>query len=119
MERGCTSLRLQFWVALQGAADGAGGDLSLSGMPLPNPWSGTSPLLPIFVYASSGQDIKYKGQAGYFAGVRAVNVANYNPKDEIVLGPDIWVTYPASAKAGVLPTNYDSGAQGYAVLKNG
>ncbi|MDR1037356.1 MAG: hypothetical protein LBT40_12555 [Deltaproteobacteria bacterium] len=119
MERGCTSLRLTFNSSTVTPANGQGGELSSMNMPMPNPWSGTAPLLPIYVYASDGTDIRYKGQAGYFAGVRATKVDSYYPKDEIVLGPDTWVTYPASAKVGIVPDIYQCYNQGYAVLKNG
>jgi hypothetical protein len=120
MERGCTSWRCASGLS-DGtyAMDGSGGDVPLYRLPLPNPWSGTSPLFPIYVYASNGLDVKYKGQAGYFKGVRAVNVKNYNPKDEITLGGDVWVTYPLCAKEGVLAYPWHSFDQGYAVLKNG
>ncbi|MDR3152896.1 MAG: hypothetical protein LBW85_01155 [Deltaproteobacteria bacterium] len=119
LDIGSTSMRCTYSSATPDAYDGGGGDLSVQTFPLPNPWSGTAPFLPIFVYASNALDMKCKGAAGYFSGVRSVNVKNFNPGDEITLGPDVWATYPVCAKPGVVPSGHDSGYQGYAVLKNG
>jgi hypothetical protein len=95
-----------------------GGELSPQQFPLPNAWSGTSPLLPIILFAIDGINTNYSGPAGMYKGVRAVNVKNFNAKDEVSLGPDTWVIYPARAKEGLLPASASgSFDNGYAVLK--
>jgi hypothetical protein len=120
MELGSTSLRARIFTMSNVPGDAVNaGDLSIANLPLPNPWSGTSPLFPIYVYANNSLNSQYRGQAGYFSGVRAANVQNYNPRDEIILGSDIWAAYPLSAKEGVLPYPYHCYNQGLAVLKNG
>jgi hypothetical protein len=96
-----------------------GGELSIILFPLPNTWTGTSPLFPIYISAVDGIDRNYLGPVGYFTGVRAVNIQNYNPKDEITLGPDIWKVYPVRTKSSVLSPYAYTSNQGYAILKNG
>ena len=96
-----------------------GGELCSHNFPLPNSWSGNSPLLPIMVYASNYNDLNMSGACGFFKGVRTLDIANYQPRDEIVLGSDIWVVYPIIAKRGVVADSHFTHNQGYAVLKNG
>jgi hypothetical protein len=119
MNYGNTSLRYTTGVnELPSVTINLGGGLTPTLFPLPNPWSGTSPLFPILVYALDGTNINYAGEAGYFKGVRALNVKNFNPKDEITLGPDTWVVYPARGKEGVIPAAYScTYNRGYAILK--
>lgn len=74
-------------------------------------------MFPILVLAQDGGDSNYAGPVGYFPHVRALNVANLNPRDEIVLGPDVWAAYPSKAKAGVLADVYVTRDYGYAFLK--
>jgi hypothetical protein len=95
-----------------------GGDLSPALLPLPNPWSGGSPLLPITIFSQDGNNRNYSSPVGYFGNVRGVNIKNFNPRDEIELGPDTWAVYPVRAKDGLMSsTNYSTGDQGYAVRK--
>jgi hypothetical protein len=96
-----------------------GGEISINNFPLPNVWSGNSPLFPIIVYARNGKNTTYAGACGYFKGVRAINVANYLPRDEVTLGSDTWMIFPAVAKQGIVADSFSTFNQGYAVLKNG
>jgi hypothetical protein len=117
-ERGATSLQItNYNQAVDQSMEG--GELSIKLFPLPNPWSGTSPLVPIYILATDGNDFTYHGVSGYFPGVRTLNVFNYNPKDEISLGNDVWKIYPARTKIPTLSPNCCTQNQGYAVLKNG
>ncbi|MDR3154304.1 MAG: hypothetical protein LBW85_08565, partial [Deltaproteobacteria bacterium] len=120
MDLGCTSLRYTEYLS-DGvtASAGGGGDMTPATFPLPNPWSGTSPLFPISVYVTDARDRNYKGQVAYFKGVRALNVMNFNPKDDITLGSDVWTVFPICCKTGVLADRWNSKYQGFAVLKNG
>jgi hypothetical protein len=115
IERGSTS----YQVATTPAASYGGGELSINLFPLPNPWSGTAPLLPIYVSAIDGNDANYSGPIGHFTGVRAINVRNFDPGDEIVLGPDVWKVYPARSKSSVVVPYWYTLDQGFAVLKSG
>ena len=94
-----------------------GGDLSIANLPLPNPWSGGTPLIPIIIFARDGADRAYSGPAGYFGGVRAINVKNLNPRDEIVLGADVWKAYPCKYKDGVLGATWCTNNQGFAIKR--
>jgi hypothetical protein len=113
IERGRTSSTVSTYSA------STSGELSINLLPLPNPWTGTSPLFPIFVLAVDGNNRNYSGPVGYFRGIRSVNLANFNPKDEITLGNDVWKVYPVRTKDAALSPRARTVNNGYAVLKNG
>ena len=119
MEGGRSSMSIAMGnTGIYAPAPKMGGDLSTNLLPLPNPWSGGSPLLPITIFSQDGNDRNYSSPVGWFGMVRGVNIKNYNPRDEIELGPDTWVAYPVRAKDGLMSsTNYSSGNQGYAIRK--
>jgi hypothetical protein len=96
-----------------------GGEISISNMPLPNPFSGTSPLFPIIVYANNAKDRLYSGACGYIPGVRLLNMKDFMPRDEISLGSETWMIFPQVAKLGIVADVWSSANNGYAVLKNG
>jgi hypothetical protein len=54
---------------------------------------------------------------GTFGIVRGMNIKNYDPRDEIALGPDTWMVFPARAKAGLMRDDYTTGNQGFAIRK--
>jgi hypothetical protein len=114
---GYTSLRVAGGATSLPYVAKVGGELSPVSFPMPNSWSGTAPLLPIIFYAINGKDLNYAGPAGYFKGVRVLNIANFNPRDEISLGPDTWKVYPVRAKQGIV--TYHTLNTGFAILKNG
>jgi hypothetical protein len=121
-EPGHTSLRVlegATWPASIGYTAKSGGEISIPSFPLPNSWTGNSPLFPVMTYANNGQNTDYSGACGYYSGVRVANIANYQARDEIVMGSEIWKVYPVVAKEGVLGNAYTTHNQGYAVLKNG
>jgi hypothetical protein len=118
-EPGHTSLRVSYFNQAISYTAKSGGEISIRNFPLPNTWTGNSPLFPIMVYANNGQNTDYSGACGYYSGVRALNIANYQARDEIAMGPEIWKVYPIVAKEGVLGTNWTTLNEGYAVLKNG
>jgi hypothetical protein len=117
LEMGSSSFCFRFDAnGLDGNYVGNGSELTPISFPLPNVWSGGSPLFPIYVSAIDGSDFNYSCPVGYFKGVRAMDVSNYNPGDEISLGPDTWRVYPCRTKIQALSYAWTSN-QGFAVLK--
>lgn len=93
------------------------GVLTQSQFPLPNSWSGISPLLPIYAIAHDGNNQNYNNIYGHFPITRHLNLANVNPGDEYALGTDTWKLFPLRAKTSALAQYGYSGNHGYAVKK--
>jgi hypothetical protein len=86
----------------------------------PNGFNELAVLFPCHCFAerASGFVYSYIGEPW---DMRACNIQNINPKDEITIGADVWKFFPAAAKS--LPINVtnaptSSGNYGYAFKKN-
>jgi hypothetical protein len=82
----------------------------------PNHFNGVAVLAPIYTFCKRA-NLRY-AYLGYPEGVRCINITEYNPGDEIIIGSDTWTVLPAFAK-----TDEDSGVDhlnaevGFAFLK--
>lgn len=86
----------------------------------PSTFNALSPLFPIPVYCERASVGIYT-PVGVAPDIRLVNMAYYNPLDEITIGSDIWKVFPAVAK-GPTTNVYkaaapSSGNYGYAFRK--
>lgn len=55
-------------------------------------------LVPIQLYVTEGTPQRIR-PIGHAAGVRMVNLTNYNPAQQVLIGPDAWRVIPEFAKA--------------------
>lgn len=86
----------------------------------PNTFNGLTVLLtmPIFVERAAGNIYSWIGDV---PDMRAINITNVNPKDEITIGTDVWKCFPVCAKNSTINTigaGPSSGIYGYAFKKN-
>lgn len=85
-----------------------------------NTFNGLTVLLPLPIFVERGVGNIYSF-AGIVPGLRAINVANINPKDEVTLGGNTYKQFPAIAKTATWnvsgSTVFSSGPYGYAFLK--
>jgi hypothetical protein len=98
---------------------GPSGDRSLTSLAhdlayhcAPQSWNGLAPMLPL--YAGTFRS-PYNGNwtlLGEFPDVRFLNIANFNPGDELILGTDVWKLFPIFQKAYAVldePISWDYG----------
>ena len=55
-------------------------------------------LVPIQLYVTEGTPARIR-PIGHAAGIRMVNMTNYNPTQQVLIGPDAWRVLPEFAKA--------------------
>lgn len=56
-------------------------------------------LVPIQLYVTEGTPARIR-PIGHAAGIRMVNMTNYNPAQQVLIGPDAWRVIPEFAKTG-------------------
>ena len=78
----------------------------------PQSYNGLAPMLPCYVGVNRTPYVGSWTLLGEFPDVRFLNIANFNPGDELTLGTDVWKIFPLWNKAytlGAEPISYDYG----------
>ncbi|MBU65577.1 MAG: hypothetical protein CL858_09015 [Cupriavidus sp.] len=78
----------------------------------PQSYNGLAPMLPCYVGVNRTPYIGTWTLLGEFPDVRFLNIANFNPGDELTFGTDVWKIFPLWNKAytlGAEPISYDYG----------
>ncbi|KGG93050.1 hypothetical protein P245_10810 [Comamonas thiooxydans] len=78
----------------------------------PQSYNGLAPMLPCYVGVNRAPYVGTWTLLGEFPDVRFLNIANFNPGDELTLGTDVWKIFPLWNKAytlGAEPISYDYG----------
>lgn len=78
----------------------------------PQSYNGLAPMLPCYVGVNRTPYIGTWTLLGEFPDVRFLNISNFNPGEELVLGTDVWKIFPLWNKAytlGAEPISYDYG----------
>jgi len=78
----------------------------------PQSYNGLAPMLPCYVGVNRTPYVGTWTLLGEFPDVRFLNIANFNPGDELTLGTDVWKIFPLWNKAytlGAEPISYDYG----------
>lgn len=78
----------------------------------PQSYNGLAPMLPCYVGVNRTPYVGTWTLLGEFPDVRFLNISNFNPGDELVLGTDVWKIFPLWNKAytlGAEPISYDYG----------
>lgn len=73
---------------------------------------GLVPMAPIIPYYWRRSPDELYGPMGQMKDVRMLNIANYEAGDEITVGSDTWVTFPAASKS-TTDSNTVAGTTGY------
>lgn len=78
----------------------------------PQSYNGLAPMLPCYAGVNRTPYIGTWTLLGEFPDVRFLNISNFNPGDELVLGTEVWKIFPLWNKAytlGAEPISYDYG----------
>lgn len=78
----------------------------------PQSYNGLAPMLPCYVGVNRTPYVGTWTLLGEFPDVRFLNISNFNPGDELILGTDVWKIFPLWNKAytlGAEPISYDYG----------
>lgn len=78
----------------------------------PQSFNGLAPMLPCYAGVNRTPYIGTWTLLGEFPDVRFLNISNFNPGEELVLGTDVWKIFPLWNKAytlGAEPISYDYG----------
>lgn len=78
----------------------------------PQSYNGLAPMLPCYVGVNRTPYVGTWTLLGEFPDVRFLNISNFNPGDELILGTDVWKIFPLWNKAytpGTEPISYDYG----------
>ncbi len=78
---------------------------------VPNTLNGVTPMIPFYVFVERPSG--FFSPFGYTPHLRYLNITNYQPAEQFVIGTDQWAVFPAHSKNG------KSGLHGYAVRVNG
>lgn len=78
----------------------------------PQSYNGLAPMLPCYAGVNRTPYVGTWTLLGEFPDVRFLNISNFNPGDELILGTDVWKIFPLWNKAytlGAEPISYDYG----------
>lgn len=78
----------------------------------PQSYNGLAPMMPCYVGVNRTPYVGTWTLLGEFPDVRFLNISNFNPGDELILGTDVWKVFPLWNKAytlGAEPISYDYG----------
>jgi len=78
----------------------------------PQSYNGLAPMMPCYVGVNRTPYVGTWTLLGEFPDVRFLNISNFNPGDELILGTDVWKIFPLWNKAyagGAEPISYDYG----------
>lgn len=78
----------------------------------PQSYNGLAPMLPCYVGVNRTPYVGTWTLLGEFPDVRFLNISNFNPGDELILGTNVWKIFPLWNKAytlGAEPISYDYG----------
>ena len=72
-----------------------------------SPTTGLTAMYPINLYYDRGlvSSVRQWYPLGYMADVRGIDMTNYSEAQELTVGADTWIAFPASYKIAVSSTN--------------